>query len=215
MSNGVDVPGSTDEDMGMDVARAAVILAEAREQARHQLRIRYPVLFSIWGLMYLLGYGAIWLSVRGQHPYQGPTPAALLALTLIVAAAIAITVVLVGRAVSGIGGSSALRRRVYVVASLTGFVGLLTLEAALDHAGASRGVLGVYGAAAPILLTGLIYAVSSAIWLDWTVFGLGLWLMTVAAGSGFAGPVTVWAVDALAAGLAFLLMAAIGFGRRS
>jgi hypothetical protein len=201
--------------MGMDVARAAVILAEAREQARHQLRIRYPVLFSIWGLMYLLGYGAIWLSVRGQHPYQGPTPAALLALTLIVAAAIAITVVLVGRAVSGIGGSSALRRRVYVVASLTGFVGLLTLEAALDHAGASRGVLGVYGAAAPILLTGLIYAVSSAIWLDWTVFGLGLWLMTVAAGSGFAGPVTVWAVDALAAGLAFLLMAAIGFGRRS
>ena len=215
MSNGVDVPGSTDEDMGMDVARAAVILAEAREQARHQLRIRYPVLFSIWGLMYLLGYGAIWLSVRGQHPYQGPTPAALLALTFIVAAAIATTVVLVGRAVSGIGGSSAVRRRVYVLASLTGFVGLLTLEAALDHAGASRGVLGVYGAAAPILLTGLIYAVSSAIWLDWTVFGLGLWLMTVAAGSGFAGPVTVWAVDALAAGLAFLLMAAIGFGRRS
>jgi hypothetical protein len=215
MSNGVDVPGSTDEDMGMDVARAAVILAEAHEQARHQLRIRYPVLFSIWGLMYLLGYGAIWLSVRGQHPYQGPTPAALLTLTFVVAAAIATTVVLVGRAVSGIGGSSAVRRRVYVLASLTGFVGLLTLEAALDHAGASRGVLGVYGAAAPILLTGLIYAVSSAIWLDWTVFGLGLWLMTVAAGSGFAGPVTVWAVDALAAGLAFLLMAAIGFGRRS
>jgi hypothetical protein len=215
MSNGIDVPGSTDEDMGMDAARAAVILAEAREQARHQLRIRYPVIFSSWGLMYLLGYGSIWLSVRGQHPYQGPTPAALLALTVIVAAAIAVTVVLVSRAVTGIGGSSALRRRVYVLASLAGFVGLLTLEAALDHAGASRGVLGVYGAAAPILLTGLIYAVSSAIWLDRTVFGLGLWLMTVAAGSGFAGPVTVWAVDALAAGLAFLLMAAIGFGRRS
>ena len=205
----------TDEEMGFDIQRAAVILAEAREHAQHQLQIRYPVLFATWGLMYLLGYGLVWLSVCGQHPYQGPTPAALLALTLIVAAAIAITVVLVGRAVSGIGGSSALQRRVYVLASLAGFIGLLTLEAGLDHAGASRAVLGVYGAAAPILLTGLIYAVTSAIWQDWTVFGLGLWLIAVAAGSGFAGPVTVWAVDALAAGVAFLALAVIRFSRRS
>ena len=206
---------NTDEDMGVDVGRAAVILAEAREQARHQLRIRYPVLFATWGLMYLLGYGSIWLSVRGQHPYQGPTSAALLALTLIVAAALAITVVLVGRAVSGIGGSSALQRRVYVLASLAGFIGLLTLEAALDHAGASRAVLGVYGAAAPVLLTGLIYAAAAAISLDWAGFGLGLWLIAVGAGSGFAGPVTVWAVEALAVGVAFLVMAAFRFRQRS
>ncbi len=215
MSEAIDMHENADEDMGTDVQRAAVILADARVQARHQLRLRYPVLLATWGLMYLLGYGALWLSVRGQHPYQGPTPAALLALTIIVAAAMAITVVLVGRAVSGIGGSSALQRRVYVLASVAGFVGLLTLEAALDHAGASRAVLGVYGAAAPILLTGMIYAASSAIWLDWTVFGLGLWLVAVAAGSGFAGPVTVWAVDALGAGIAFLAAAAIRFWHRS
>lgn len=206
---------NTDEDMGVDVGRAAVILGEAREQARHQLRIRYPVLFATWGLMYLLGYGSIWLSVREQHPYQGPTPAALLALTVIVAAALAITVVLVGRAVSGIGGSSALQRRVYVLASLGGFIGLLTLEAALDHAGASRAVLGVYGAAAPVLLTGVIYAAAAATWLDWAGFGLGLWLIAVGAGSGFAGPVTVWAVEALAVSVAFLVMAALRFRHRS
>jgi hypothetical protein len=206
---------NTDEDMGIDAQRAAVILAEARERAQHQLRIRYPVLYVTWGLMYLLGYGSIWLSLRGQRPYQGPTSAALLSLTLIVAAAIAITVVLVGRAVAGVGGPSALQRRVYVLASLAGFVGLLTLEAALDHAGASRVVLGVYGAAAPVLLTGLIYATIAAIWQDWAGFSLGLWLIAVAAGSGFAGPVNVWAVEALAAGAAFLVMTAIRFRHRS
>jgi hypothetical protein len=204
-----------DDEMGADVQRAAAILQDAREQARHQLTFRYPVLYVTWGLMYLLGYGSLWLSVRGQRPYQGPTPMALLALTIIVAAAMTVTVILVGRAVSGIGGSSARQRRVYALSSVAGFAGLFTLEAALDHAGASRAVLGVYGAAAPILLIGLIYAASSAIALDWTLFGLGVWLVAVAAGSGFAGPVTVWAVDALAVSAAFLSAAAIRFRRRS
>ena len=76
-------------------------------------------------------------------------------------------------------------------------------------------MLGVYGAAAPVLLTGLIYAAAAAISLDWAGFGLGLWLIAVGAGSGFAGPVTVWAVEALAAGVAFLVMAAFRFRHRS
>src|SRR5215469_178940 len=97
----------TDQELGSDIQRAATILHSAGEHARQQLTYRYPVLFTTWGLMYLLGYGALWLSVVHQHPYQGPTPMALLSLTLVVAAAITITVVLVGRAVSGIGGASA------------------------------------------------------------------------------------------------------------
>jgi hypothetical protein len=55
----------------------------------------------------------------------------------------------------------------------------------------------------PVLLS------SSALWLDWPVSGLGIWLIAVAAGGAFAGSVGVWAVGALAGGLAFLLMAAI------
>jgi|SRR5215469_1617027 len=200
-----------DQDMGADIQRAATILQDASDHARHQLTYRYPVLFATWGLMYLLGYGALWLSVRDQHPYVGPGPTALLWLTVVVAAAMVITVILVGRAVSGVGGSTARQRRVYALSSIAGFAGLFTLEAAIDHAGASRAVLGVYGAAAPILLTGVISALSAAIALDWTVFGLGLWLVAVAAGSAFAGPVAVWAVDALAVSAAFLAVAAVRF----
>jgi hypothetical protein len=73
----------------------------------------------------------------------------------------------------------------------------------------------VYGAAAPILLTGVICALAAAAAVDWTAFGLGLWLVAVAAGSAFAGPAAVWAVDALAVGLAFLALAAVRFRRQS
>ena len=41
------------------------------------------------------------------------------------------------------------------------------------------------------------------------MFGLGIWLVTVAAVGAFAGPAGVWGVDALAGGLAFLLAAVI------
>jgi hypothetical protein len=203
-----------DQGLGSDIQRAASILQEAREHAQHQLTYRYPVLYTTWGLMYLLGYGAVWLSVRGQHPYAGPTPTALLSLTVVVAAAITTTVVLVGRAVSGIGGSSARQRRVNVLSAIAGFAALFTLEAALAHAGASQPVLGVYGAAAPILLTGVICTLGAAVALNRTIVGLGMWLVVVAAGSAFAGPVVVWAVDALAVSAAFFVIAAIRFGHR-
>ncbi len=84
------------------------------------------------------------------------------------------------------------------------------LEGALARAGASRAVIGVFEAAAPILVAGLIYLAGSALRLNWPLSGLGIWLVAVAAGGAFAGPVGVWAVGALAGGLAFLLMAAIG-----
>jgi|SRR5580704_12758994 hypothetical protein len=199
---------------GMDVQQAAAIMQDTTERAQRALIVRRPVLFAVWGVAWLVADGTIWLSVRDQHPYSGPTPASLLVLTLVVAAAAAITTVLVGRAGSGVGGWTVLQRRILLLSYLGGYIGLFALEAAIDHAGASRAVLGVYGAAAPILLAGLVVAASSALNLDWSVFGLGIWLLAVAAGSGFAGPVSVWAVSALAGGGALLLLAAAGLRRR-
>ena len=65
-----DGPG-TGEAAGLDAQGAAVIAQEARERARRELWVRRPVLFVTWGLVVLVSYGAMWLSVRGQHPYTG------------------------------------------------------------------------------------------------------------------------------------------------
>ena len=207
MNNGADM----DEAAGMDAQDAAVILREAGERARRELRVRRPTLFVTWGLAFLISYGAVWLSVRGQRPYAGPTSAAIVAITLVGAFALAVTVVLVGRAVTGVGGWSARQRRTLLLAFACGYAAVFALEGALFHAGASRPVIGVFGAAAPMLVIGLACAAASTIRLEWPVFGLGIWLIAAAAFGGFAGPVGVWAVGALAGGLAFLLMAAVGY----
>jgi hypothetical protein len=199
----------TEEERDMDVQEAAKILEQARAKAQHDLRTTHPAIYGTWALVYFIGFGAIWLSVRGQHPYHAPAPEAILGVFLLAGVALAVTAAVVSRAASGVGGASDMRRRISYLTLAVGYVGVLVLEAALDHAGASQRTLGVYGAAAPILLMGLVFAAGSAARMDWTVFGFGVWLIAAAALSGFAGPAGVWGVLALAVGGAFSVLAAM------
>ena len=205
---GMDEAAGLDDGTPMRAADAAVIMQDAGQKARQQLQVSHRVTFTVWGLALLLGYGAMWLGVRGQHPFHGPDPAAFAAVTLLAVVA-AIATVAGNRADSGVGGLSAARRRIHFVAVLAGLAAMFALEGALARTGASRAVFGVFEASAPILVAGLFYLTTSAVWLDWPLSGLGIWLLAVAAVGGFAGPAGVWAVDALAAGLAYLLMAAV------
>jgi hypothetical protein len=209
MSQGVTMTEGADPEDGMDVLGAAAIMQQASDRAQHELRINYRLLFATYGLLYLFGYGAAWLSVRGQHPYHGPMGAGLGVLLALATAAAVVTVVVVGRAVTGVGGWSARQRRAALLSFGTGLAGVYLLDGALFHVGASWSVIGVYGATAPMLVIGMAYAFSYAFVANWSVCLLGVWLIVVAGTSGYAGPVGVWAVGALAAGLAFLLMAAI------
>ena len=195
------------EGTQMDVQEAALIMREADERARHEFRRSHRGSFIAWGVIVLLGYGTIWLGVRDQHPFHGPNPGAFAAVTLLASGA-ALATVAQARAESGVGGRSARRWRVHVLSLIAGLAAMFLLEGALYQAGASRSVIGIFEAAAPILVAGLFYLSSGALWLDWPVAGLGIWLVAVAGAAGFAGPVGVWAVGSLAGGLAFLLLAA-------
>ena len=197
----------TGEGTQMDVQEAALIMQEAGDRARHEFRLSHRASFTVWGVVLLCGYGSMWLTLRGQQPFHGPNPGAFAAVTLLASGA-ALATVAQARSETGVGGVSALRRRIHFLSLIAGLAGMFALEGALYRAGASRTVITVFEAAAPILVAGLFYLASSALWLDWPVSGLGLWLIAVAAGGAFAGPVGIWAVGSLAGGLAFLLAAA-------
>ena len=195
----------------MDAQSAAVIMQQAREQAGRELRVRRPVVFVTWGLVLLIGYGAMWLSVRGQQPYNGPAWETLLLAFLLVLAAAAITAQVVDRAASGVGGRSELQRTIFVLSLIGGFAALEIEKSAMTHAGASRPVTAMLGAAAPMLVAGMVFVATSAPagGLNWPRLALGVWLLAVAAGGTWGGPVTALAVYALAGGGGVLAMAAI------
>ena len=200
-----------DEAPALDPEGAAVILRQARDRARRELGVRRPVLFLIWGVTVFVGYGAMWLSVRGQHPYHGPAwPTLLLAFLLFVTAAGASANV-VDRAASGIGGRSELQRGIFALAVVAGFAALEIEKEALATAGASRPVTALFGQAIPLLVAGLVLLASSATAtrLDWPRLVIGVWLLAVAAGGAWAGVVSSLAVYSLAGGAGIALMAII------
>ena len=171
------------------------------------------MIFTAWALVYLLGYGVVWLSVRGQRPFHAPAGWALALLALLAVVALGVTAQLTDRATSGVGGVSAQRRRIYWLSLAVGLLGVNVMQPALRHVGASHGVISVFTASSPLLVAGVVLVAGTAAWLNWYAFGLGIWLIAVAAFSGFAGPAGVWAVDALAVGVPFLAMAAIAVAR--
>ncbi len=202
---------NVDEAPVLDPQGAAVILQQARDRARRELAVRRPVLFLIWGVVVFVGYGAMWLSVRGQHPYHGPAwPTLLLAFLLFVAAAGASANV-VDRAATGIGGRSELQRGIFALAVMAGFAALEIEKQALATAGASLPVTALFGQAIPLLVAGLVLLASSATAtrLDRPRLVIGGWLLAVAAGGAWAGVVSSLAVYALAGGAGIALMAVI------
>jgi hypothetical protein len=193
--------------MTMDPQEAAALMATTRRQARSALAVRLPLVYLPWGAAWLIGLGAMWLSVRNQRPYQGPSGAAVAVLVILILAAVGVTMIVVTRATRGVRGPSAVQGRIYGLSWPIGFAALFGIDGALSQHGASGQVLGIVSGAGPILVTGLIYVLAAAIWLDWSMFWLGAWLAVVAAAGAWAGPVSLLLVGALAGGGGFLAMA--------
>src|ERR1700744_6441869 len=219
MSDETSISGGTDPDLGtpagigdqdavMGAAEAAAIMQEQDQRARQAFRVSHRGSFVAWGAITLLGYGVTWLAVPNAPPAAGPNPVGF-ALVSVLALGSALISGAEARSDAGIGGITARRRRINLTALVAGLVAMYTLEGALYRAGAGRPVLFVFEATAPILVAGLFYLTSSALWLNWPLAGFGLWLAAGGGGGGVAGPHGVGGVDALTAGLGFLLMAAL------
>jgi hypothetical protein len=193
----------------LDARQAADLLQRSADQARERLMVNQPQIYAAWGLAWLIGCGAMWLSVLGQHPFRGAAGWASAILDTGIVLAIVATAITVGRATRGIGGISARQGMMYGLSWPAGFVSLFTIIGAAAHFGASPKVLGVLGAAGPLLLVGLIYLLAAAMWLDRVMFWIGVWDLLVAAIGAWTGPVVVLFLNAVAGGGGFLAAAAL------
>ncbi|HEU5471623.1 MAG TPA: hypothetical protein VFV67_13295 [Actinophytocola sp.] len=197
-------PGENDD---FDPSAAAALLQQTTHRVRRSTAVRTPVVYAGWGVAWLVGLGGMWLSVRDQRPYHGPATAPTVVLGVLLAAALALTMVVVLRPTRGISGQSEAQGRIFGLAWLCGFVLVFTLMDALGRLGADPAVLGTVGGAAPMLVTSLSYLVGAAAWLDRAMLTMGLWLALVTAVGVYTGPVTLLFIAATAGGGGFLLMA--------
>ena len=188
--------GTFGDEGGLDPRGAARLLARTRREAQRGLDFRSPWLSLIAAAVALVAFGAVWLSVRGQHPYRGPTAVSLVVLYAVVLIRIATVVYAHRRATAGVSGRSVSQRRAEGAALAVALAAVYVLMAALAHDGASDAVVyGVYVVTATLIVLGAFWAARSAVREDWPGLGISIAIMLVAAGSAFAGPRGVWLSD--------------------
>jgi hypothetical protein len=194
---------------GFDPQQAAAMLDQTTQQARRKFEPFPPWLLAIRAVLALVGYGAIWLSVRGQHPYMHPTAAvAPVGIAIGVVNVIAVTVV-AKRATAGVVGRIRFRPAEMAVAVAV-WAGVFVVMAGLASAGVSNSIAyGLYPAAAPLIVGGLVWAGMMAARRNWRGIGTGLAAAVIGALSLLAGPVGAWAVCAVGLGALLLGQAAV------
>jgi hypothetical protein len=193
----------------LDPRQAATVLDEANRQARRRLEPYPPWLTATRAVLVLAGCGAIWLAVRGQHPYRGPSIAlAVFVVLTFVVVNFGITIAVARRASAGVSGRSRLHPAEIAVMTAT-WIGAYVAMGVLAGNGASDAfVYGLYPTTVPLILAGLAWAAIMAIRANWRRCGTGLAVAIVGTVGLLAGPVGAWAVAGVGVCIVLLTIAA-------
>lgn len=189
-------PGFTVADNGGSFGpqQAAALLEETTRQARRKFE-PFPAWHWVFrGVAVLVVCGTVWLAVRGQHPYQGPTTAVLPVVFAFVAVNLVATLIVAKRRTAGLSGRTRLRRAEIAVMTMA-WIGVFVAMGVLAGAGASRAaVYGVYTTTVPLITVGLAWAGLMAARASWRKCAAGLVVAAVGAAGVPAGPVWSWMV---------------------
>ncbi len=176
-----------------DAARA---LAEADQRTR-RLNPDPPVLWWTRTVVFGVAYGGLWLSVRDQSPYVGPTGTGLAIAFGALLVLILVTAAVVQRALVGVTPATHARRweaAAYAIVLASSFV----FEGALHAIGAGAPtVYGVFAASGPLVAVGAMFAGYGAGRRQPAMVVPACVLVVVATAAVFTGPRTVWLVDGL------------------
>ncbi|WP_202924280.1 hypothetical protein [Cellulomonas sp. H30R-01] len=183
-------------DEPFDPAQALAVIAAGRRSAV----AAYPsgtFLFSLWGTVWLVGYGLMWLSANDDG-----TPSGL-------AAGVAITLGVLGTVGTlwhvlhrsrGLVGTSARTGALYGWSWGIGFVTQALIVTALADAGAPPEVSALAGNALAALVVGLLYLAGGALWDDLPMYLLGAWIAVVGGASAHVGLPGTYLTMSLAGG---------------
>lgn len=184
-----------DESSGFDPKEAARVLQEATSRAQRRFDLRQPLLWVLGGAVIFLAYGALWLSIRNQHPYQGPSLGAIIGVYAVVIVVIALSARLLQRATQGVSGPSHVLEAGEGTAIALAYISTAVIQGALYHAGASHAIVyGIIPAAGPFVIVGCTLAGIAGSRQDWSMFAVAIAVAGVGIAGLFVSAAASWAV---------------------
>ena len=191
---------------------AARLLAQTQADARRSLDFRAPWVSLVAAVVALAGFGIVWLNVRNQHPFTGPSPASLVVFYGLIALRIASVIYAYARARAGISGHSVkVQRNEAAAMGAALVVWYVVLIAIAGSAHRSAGFYWSLGLNGTLIALAAIWAGRSAIHKNWQDVALAVAVALIAAVGAIAGPRGMWLVNG--AGLCVLLLTTGAIGK--
>ena len=192
-----DSPMADDSDR-LDPREAAQLLSDAQRDAHNHFALRPPGVTAAMGPLILGAYVALWLSTRGQHPYEGPSLGVVALVYVMVAVSFGVAAKVYQRATAGVSGPSIRQQRLEGLALLLSILGSPVIQGAMKHYGASNAIVyGVIPAAGPLIVIGTTLIGIAVSKEDWPQFAAALIVIIAGIVAAYVGPSGAW----LAAGI--------------
>lgn len=189
---------SHDDDDALDPQLAAQILGDGG-RIGSRLNPDPRVLFGVWGIAWLVGFGALWITARDAVDLQ-PAGWAFAVFYALLAAAVVVTIVHVARRSRGLRGTSATTGAMYGWSWCVAFVVVGLVLGALARADADPAVMAIVSTALPCLVVGVLYMAGAATYRDGSWFALGAWIAVMAGIGAMAGVPSIYVVMSVAGG---------------
>jgi hypothetical protein len=203
------------DDVPLSPAESLQLIAQQESVVARRLWPNVTWFYGPWGLAYLLGFGAVYLSYPTWLPFELPDVAASITCSVLFTAAIASSLVTGARIGRGVEGPSRRVGAMHGWSYLIGFASLAAINAGLLHAGLPSDTATLLWSGTTPMLVGVLYLSGGALWQDRFQYGLGVWMCLTGTAGVLAGVPENFAVLSLAGGGGLLLAAAyFGLSRR-
>ena len=197
----------------MEPHQAARLLAKTQADARRSLDFRAPWVSLVAAVVALAAFGIVWLNVRDQHPFTGPSPASLVFFYSLIALRIATVIYAYARARTGISGHSVkVQRNEAAALGAALLIWYVVFIAIATSAHRSAGFYWSLGLNGTLIALAAIWAGRCAIHKRWHELALTVPVALIATVGAIAGPRGMWLVNGV--GLCLLLLANAAIGTR-
>ncbi|HEV3357862.1 MAG TPA: hypothetical protein VG247_13795 [Pseudonocardiaceae bacterium] len=195
MTQQPDPPLSPADSMALIDAHQA-----SRQRAQH---LGGALLCGVWGVAYLVGWGAFYLS----REHVLPVLVAGILTGVLTVAAIVFSAWFGARLGRGVRGPSQVTWAMYGCSWTIGFMALTAVNVGLQNAGLSDDQVTLLWSGSALLVIGLLYLAGGAMAHSWPQYVVGAWTMIAGAVSVYVGVPNNFLVLSLAGGGGFLAQA--------
>ncbi|WP_342371859.1 hypothetical protein PCC79_11255 [Propioniciclava soli] len=196
-----------------DPGEALGMIEDEESRVRRALAVNLPVQLLAWGVAWLVGFLALWLDVRAHSSYTPPgTLSSLVFFALLLVAGV-VTAIATTRATRGVGGRTARTGARLGLGWGVGYGGFVLVAGGVAVYGTPEAA-SVMMTAGAVLIAGLMYLLSGAVWDDPLLVRLGVGIIAVGGVASWTGPVWAPLVAGVAGGGGLLVAAGLAVARR-